>query len=96
MDDKEVGVTLDKNHVSILSYGLDKKWCQMCYLTGKELRLLKSLFLKSKDKDKKMLSFELINRIIELGGTFTFHEKLGARIVEIDCIKDTLNENFNL
>ena len=42
-----------------------------------------------------MLSFELINKIIENGGSFTFYEKKDSHVVEIDCIKDLNNENFN-
>ena len=96
MSEKEVGLTANGNKVSILSYGLEKKWCQMCFLTGKELKILKSIFLKFQESDKKMLSFEVINKIIENGGSFACHEKKGSHVVEIDCIKDINNENFNL
>lgn len=96
MSDKEVGVTISKNKATILSYGLEKKWCQMCFLTGKELKLMKSFLLKMDNSDKKMLSFELINKIIDYGGSFESHEEKNAHVVEIDCIKDTKNENINL
>lgn len=96
MADKEVGVTINGDRVSILSYGLEKKWCQMCFITGKELKILKNIFLKFEKTDKKMLSFEVINKIIENGGSFVCHEKKGSHVVEIDCIKDIKNENFNL
>lgn len=96
IDEKEVGVTISKNNVSILSYGLKKKWCQVCYLTGKELKILKVIFSKFKESDKKMLSFEIINKIIENGGNFQYHENKNSHVVEIDCIKDLKNENFNL
>ena len=94
--EKEVGVTVHKNKISVLSYGLEKKWCQMCYLTGRELKILKSIFLKFKEKDKKMLSFEVINKIIELGGSFECFEQKESKILEIDCIKDLNDENFNM
>ena len=96
MDEKEVGATVNEKHVSILSYGLSKKWCQIFYLTGRELKILKNIFSKFKTQDKKMLSFELLNKVIENGGSFNFYEKKGSRVVEIDCIKDLNNENFNL
>lgn len=96
IDEKEVGVTVNKKHVSILSYGLKKKWCQICHVTGKELRIMKNIFSKFKDTDKKMLSFELLNKIIENGGSFNFYEKKDSHVVEIDCIKDINDENFNL
>lgn len=96
MDEKEVGATINKKNVSILSYGLKKKWCQICHVTGRELKILRSIFSKFKNSDRKMLSFELINRIIESGGSFTHYEKKDSHVVEIDCIKDLNNENFNL
>lgn len=96
MDEKEVGVTISKNNISILSYGLKKKWCQICHFTGRELKILRNIFSKFKEPDRKMLSFELINKVIESGGSFTCYEKKGSHVVEIDCIKDLNNENFNL
>ena len=96
MAEKEVGLTISGNKVSILSYGLEKKWCQICFLTGKELKILRNIFLKFQESDKKMLSFEVINKIIENGGSFVCHEKKDSHVVEIDCIKDIKNENFNL
>ena len=96
MEEKEVGVTINKKDVSILSYGLPKKWCQICFVTGKELRILKSIFLKFQAVDKKMLSFEILNKVIENGGSFRHHEKKDSHTIEIDCIKDLENENFNL
>ncbi len=65
-------------------------------MTGKELKILKSIFLKFKEKDKKMLSFEVINKIIELGGSFECFEQKESKILEIDCIKDLNDENFNM
>jgi len=57
---------------------------------------MKNIFSKFKDTDKKMLSFELLNKIIENGGSFNFYEKKDSHVVEIDCIKDINDENFNL
>jgi choline kinase len=94
--EKEVGVTINKKQISILSYGLKKKWGQICFLTGKELKTLRNIFQKFEEADKKMLSFEVINKIIENGGSFKYHENSKSHIIEIDCIKDIENENFNL
>ena len=44
MNDREVGVTRVKNKATIFSHGLDLKWCQIVYLCGKELKLLRQLF----------------------------------------------------
>lgn len=96
LEDKEVGVTTHNDKIITLSYGLEKKWAQICYLTGKELKLLKTIFFKQGKIDKKKLSFELINQIIENGGIFRHYENNKTNIVEIDCIKDIKNENLNL
>lgn len=91
----EVGVTIEDKKISIFSYGLKDKWCQIAFLTGKELKLLKAIFAKYTTDEKKMLSFEVLNKVIELGGSFDFYENDNP-IVEIDCIKDLQNENFNI
>lgn len=91
----EVGVTIEDKKISIFSYGLKDKWCQIAFLTGKELKLLKAIFAKYTTDEKKMLSFEVLNKVIELGGNFDFYENDNP-IVEIDCIKDLQNENFNI
>lgn len=94
-NDNEVGITTEDKKVSIFSYGLKDKWCQIAFITGKELKLLKNIFAKYAAEEKKSLSFEVLNRIIELGGSFDFYENKNP-IVEIDCIKDLQNENFNI
>jgi choline kinase len=91
----EVGVTTESKKVSILSYGLNDKWCQIAFLTGRELKIARNLFAKFSEDDKKLLSFEVINKIIDLGGSFDFHINK-TPIIEIDCIKDLQNENFNI
>ncbi len=84
----EIGVTKIRGKASILSYGLSLKWAQIAFFTGKELRLLKSIMNKFEEKDKKKLSFEIINEIISLGGRFDCLEPEGMELKEIDRIKD--------
>jgi hypothetical protein len=74
--------------LSILSYGLPTKWGQMAFFTGKEYKILTSLFNKYEDKDKKRLSFEIINEVIQLGGSFQCYEPKNKNLLEIDRIKD--------
>ena len=95
MKDKEIGVTMAKNKATILSYGLSTKWCQIAFMTGKELKILRSILNKLKGSRKKLLSFEIINLIISSGGNFECHEPKNMSIIEIDSIKDIKNENFN-
>ena len=95
--EKEVGVTINNtNTAEILSYGLPIKWCQIAFFTGKELRILKNIFYKFNTINKKLLSFELLNEVIMMGGVFKCYEPNNMSIVEIDCIKDLDNENFNM
>jgi len=97
LHEKEVGVTINNGGVAeILSYGLPTKWCQIVFLTGKELKILENIFYKFNSINKKLLSFELLNEIIMMGGTFKCYEPSNMSILEIDCIKDLNNENFNM
>lgn len=84
----EIGVTRIKNTASILSYGLSLKWAQIAFFTGKELKILNSIMNKFEERDKKKLSFEIINEIISMGGRFLCLEPDDMQIKEIDRIKD--------
>ena len=96
MQDREVGVTKVKNKATIFSHGLDLKWCQVIYLCGKELKLLRQAFIKHSEDVKKMLTFEVLNLIINKGGNIRVIEPDKISILEIDCMKDLKNENFNI
>jgi choline kinase len=94
--EREVGITSVNNKASILSYGLKDKWAQMAFFTGRELATLRNLCCKSNDDSKHLLTFEIINSIINKGGSFKVHKPDKTFIVEIDCMKDIKNENFNI
>ena len=96
MKQKEIGITINNNKAAILSYGLPTKWCQIAFMTGKELKILKNILHKLQGSNKKMLSFEIINKMISMGASFECYEPDNMSIIEIDCIKDIKNENFNL
>ena len=96
MQDREVGVTKVKNKATIFSHGLDLKWCQIIYLCGRELKLLRSAFIKHSEDIKNMLTFEVLNLIINKGGNIRVVEPEEISILEIDCTKDLKNENFNI
>jgi len=96
MKQKEIGVTIQNNKATILSYSLPTKWCQIAFFTGKELKILKSILNKLHGSQKKMMSFEIINKAISMGANFQCYEPDEMSILEIDCIKDLKNENFNL
>lgn len=96
MHPKEIGVTIHNNKATNLSYGLSTKWCQIAFMTGKELKILKNVLSKLHGNQKKTLSFEIINKMISMGANFRCYEPNEMNILEIDCIKDLKNENFNL
>lgn len=86
--DKEVGAVIVNNKLTNLSYGIKSrfKWCQIAYLTGQEYLILKEV-LKGK-MISKQTSFEVLNEIINRGGSFNCYEPKNMKIVEIDSIKD--------
>lgn len=90
-EDKEVGVTIDKNNkATIFSYGLPTKWCQIAFISGKELKIAKTIFNKFEEHNKKMLSFEILNKMISMGASFDCYEPKNMKIIEIDRIKDII------
>jgi len=91
MSDKEVGVVCDNGIATNLSYGLKQKWCQIAYFTGLELEILKEITLYNVDR---FFTFEIINKIINMGGIFHCYEPENMRIVEIDSVKDLKNEEI--
>lgn len=95
MKSKEIGITIQNNKATILSYGLPTKWCQLAFVTGKELKILRNVLSRLHGSQKKMLSFEIINKMISMGANFECYEPNNMSIIEIDCIKDIKNENFN-
>ncbi len=86
--DSEVGLTACDGRLSIMSYGLPTKWAQIAYVTGREYKILKTIFQKYENQDKKKLLFEVINMILASGGNFQCYEPDKMSIVEIDRIKD--------
>ena len=86
--DNEVGVTIQDKKATTMSYGLPVKWAQIAFIKGREYKILKNIFSKYEEQDKKRLSFEIINMIINTGGKFLCHEPEKMSILEIDRIKD--------
>ena len=91
-EDKEVGVTVVDGKATILSYSLPIKWCQIAFLAPEETAILRKLILRNDFNPKILLTFEVINRIIESGGSFKCFEVGNSFIKEIDSLKDINNE----
>lgn len=88
--DREVGAVTSNGLLTNLSYGIKQKWCQIAYFTGKELSLLH--YILYSEFVYKKLTFEIVNRIIDLGGEFCAYEHPLMQISEIDCVKELNNE----
>jgi choline kinase len=95
MSDKEVGVTENRQKATIFSYGLENKWCQIAFLKSKEMTILRQICQKPSQEMKSLLTFEILNAIINKGGVFNIHYAPENSILEIDSMKDLNNENFN-
>lgn len=94
MSEREVGIIIDNNKATNLSYGLKSKWCQIAYFQGNEYQILKQILLKDRESIKKKVSFEIINEVIDKGGCFYCYEPKEMNIIEIDCIRDINNDKF--
>jgi len=87
MGDEEVGCIIDqKNKLTNLMYDLPIKWGQISIFMGKELSLLKELCWDKKNNSK--FGFEIINQIIDKGGSFRCIQNKNIKIVDIDNSKD--------
>jgi len=87
ISDNEVGCTINNNIVENIFYELSNKWGQIVYFTGKELYLLKKII--HKEEYEKYYGYEIINKIIDLGGIFRAI-KTDAYIQDIDTTKDLM------
>jgi len=91
MHRNEVGIVLDNNYAVHFDFGLSPKWCSIVQLVGRELELFKSIALSN---DKKRLSgHEILNHIIDKGGSFKSYEPKKMKILEIDSNKDLSKSN---
>ena len=82
----KVGVTVVDNKATIFSYGLPTKWAKIVHLSKNELNILKNICTTS--NVGHLFVFELLNLIINAGGTIGAIEKSEMKIVEINVNKD--------
>jgi|TARA_Y100000310_G_scaffold270418_1_gene284226 choline kinase len=87
MGDGEVGCIINsKNNLENLMYDLPTKWCQIAYFEGEELEILKDVVWDR--NNKKLFTFEVINKIIDRGGMFKCVDNPAVRVVDVDTSKD--------
>ena len=87
MGENEVGCIINsEGNLENMMYDLPTKWCQISYFQGRELDLLKEISWNR--KNKKLFTFEIINKIIEAGGSFRCVANPEAKVVDVDTSKD--------
>lgn len=95
MSEKEVGATVVEDKLTVLSYNLPTKWCQIAYLNKPECDILRKLLIRQDFDTKYLLTFEVLNKMIELGANFQCFDIKNNFIKEIDSLKDMNNEDIN-
>jgi choline kinase len=84
--ENEVGCVVSEGSVSHFSYGLSLKWAQICFLEQAE----KQIFMKvmSLKNSERMFGYEILNRVIDLGGNFSVCSPAHMKLCEIDVPSD--------
>lgn len=95
LEEREVGITSTDGYINSFSYGLEKKWGQIVFLNSTDVEVLRKLLLRNDFNTKFMLTFEILNKLIESGVRFKEIEVDSKKIKEIDTAKDIINEYFN-
>ena len=83
---EEVGVMHYEGEVTNLSYAIDQKWCQITYLSGKEMKMFESI--AGHEEHRRWFGYEVLNEVINKGGKFFSYIPSGLKICEIDSPKD--------
>ena len=86
MKNDEVGLIHQSKQVTNFSFGLDCKWAQIAYLTGKELELMKDISTRS--ETCQWLGYEGLNYVIDNEGELEVVSPKNMEIFEIDTKKD--------
>jgi hypothetical protein len=81
-----VGLTADRGLVGHFHYGLPTRWGEMVLLTGRELALFKSL--AAHPDRRQLLTFEVLNAVIDKGGEFTLVRSRDARLATVASVRD--------
>lgn len=90
--DNDVGCNINSNGlVEHFSFDLPNKWCQVAYLTGAELHLLESI-VWHKGRER-LFGFEIMNMILDKGGSIRAVTPKDMKICDIDCLRDLENKN---
>ena len=95
ISEKEVGVTIVNNKLTVMTYNLPTKWCQIAYFNKNETEILRKLLTKQDFETKHLLTFEIINKMLEFGADIECIDIGDNFIKEIDSLKDINSEDIN-
>lgn len=85
MGKDEVGCVIHNHTLERMMYDLPNKWGQIAYFEGLELQLLRELCHKT--EHQMYFGFEIINMIMNHGGTFTTYSSKFNKIIDVDSSK---------
>lgn len=83
---EEIGCTIDNNIIEYFCYHLPIVWAQIAFLTGKELKIFKSIAW-NRDKER-LFGFEAMNELLEKGGVLVPHILKNSQIIDVDSSND--------
>jgi len=85
--EEEVGCIInEEGDLEHMMYDLPHKWSQIAYFQGDELEYLKEIVWDR--NNSKLFGFEIINKVIEMGGRFRCDYIEDIKIVDVDTSKD--------
>jgi hypothetical protein len=93
MKESGVGIISNSGILSNMYYGLDSKWCNILYTTGKSTKALRSLV--NKEKCSKKVMYEVINDLIKLTKIHTC-KNVGKNILEVNNYREQIREVHNI
>jgi len=85
MKEDNVGLISNNGVLNNMYYGLDKKWCNILYTTGKATKELRSVI--NKEKYSKKLMYEVVNEVIKLTKIYTYKNS-GNNLLEVNNFRE--------
>ena len=92
MGNDEVGCIIQNRMVQQVMYDLPNKWAQISYFTGKEAEMLRHFC--NNPHFEMYFGFEIINMILNQGGTFTTYSHKKMMVTDVDSSKDIEKARF--
>lgn len=85
---KEVGASMQDGKLLTCCYNMPVKWAQVVFFAEYETKILEKMLWKEEVDTKHLLSYEIINLVVENGGSFSCIDIKNKFIKEVDSLKD--------